>query len=124
LKENKYFLKEVANSNLKDIRARELGIIVTKEILRRAKINGDQIDEVIFGNARQAGNGPNLARQIAFFSGIPEYVPSYTINKACGSSLKAISLAAQSIKAGDCNVVLVGKHEQYSILANGCPLGL
>jgi len=100
--------------SLKDIRTRELGIIVTNEILKRAKINGDQIDEVIFGNARQAGNGPNLARQISFFSGIPEYVPSYTINKACGSSLKAISLAAQSIKAGDCDVVLAGGTESMS----------
>ncbi|MEA2015253.1 MAG: acetyl-CoA C-acetyltransferase [Actinomycetota bacterium] len=100
--------------SLKDISARELGIIITKEIIKRAKINYDQIDEVIFGNARQAGNGPNLARQIAFFSGIPEYVPSYTINKACGSSLKAISLAAQSIKAGDCDVVLVGGTESMS----------
>ena len=100
--------------SLKDIHARELGIIVTKEVLKRAKINGDQIDEVIFGNARQAGNGPNLARQIAFFSGIPEYVPSYTINKACGSSLKAISLAAQSIKAGDCDIVLAGGTESMS----------
>jgi len=96
--------------SLKDICARKLGVIVTK----RAKINGDQIDEVIFGNARQAGNGPNLARQIAFFSGIPECVPSYTINKACGSSLKAISLAAQSIKAGDCDVVLAGGTESMS----------
>jgi len=100
--------------SLKDVRARELGIVVTKEVLKRAKINGDQIDEVIFGNARQAGNGPNLARQIAFFSGIPDYVPSYTINKACGSSLKAISLAAQSIKAGDCDVVLAGGAESMS----------
>jgi len=100
--------------SLKDIHARELGIIVTKEVLKRAKINTDQIDEVIFGNARQAGNGPNLARQIAFFSGIPEYVPSYTINKACGSSLKAISLAAQSIKAEDCDMVLAGGTESMS----------
>ena len=100
--------------SLRDFQARELGIIITKEIIKRAKINYDQIDEVIFGNARQAGNGPNLARQIAFFSGIPECVPSYTINKACGSSLKAISLAAQSIKAGDCDVVLAGGTESMS----------
>jgi len=78
--------------SLKNIRARELGIIVTKEVLKRAKIDSNQIDEVIFGNARQAGNGPNIARQISYFSGIPEYVPSYTINKACGSSLKAINM--------------------------------
>ena len=100
--------------SLKDISARELGIIITKEIIKRAKINYDQTDEVIFGNARQAGNGPNIARQISYFSGIPEYVPSYTINKACGSSLKAISLAAQSIKAGDCDVVLAGGTESMS----------
>ena len=100
--------------SLKDYSARELGIIVVKELLRRSKISGDLIDEVIFGNARQAGNGPNLARQISFFSGIPEYVPSYTINKACGSSLKAISLAVQSIKAGDCDVVLAGGTESMS----------
>lgn len=99
---------------LRDIGARELGIIVTKEILKRAKISGSQIDEVIFGNARQAGNGPNIARQISYFSGIPENVPSYTINKACGSSLKAISLAAQSIKAEDCDMVLAGGTESMS----------
>ena len=102
--------------SLKDFSARELGIIVTKEVLKRANISGEQISEAIFGNARQAGNGPNLARQITFFSGIPDYVPSYTINKACGSSLKAISLAAQSIKAGDCNMVLAGGTDRMSII--------
>jgi len=100
--------------SLKSFTARELGVIVTNDILKRAKIKREKIDEVIFGNARQAGNGPNLARQITFFSGFPDYTPSYTINKACGSSLKAISLAVQSIKAGDCDVVLAGGTESMS----------
>lgn len=100
--------------SLKYFSARDLGVVVTKELLRRSTISEDMINEVIFGNARQAGNGPNLARQIANFSGIPESVPSFTINKACGSSLKAISLAAQSIKAEDCDTVLAGGTESMS----------
>ena len=100
--------------SLKGIRARELGIVVTKELLKRSGISPEKLDEVIYGNARQAGNGPNIARQIAFFSGIPDEVPSYTINKACGSSLKAIALGAQSIKAGDNEIVMAAGTESMS----------
>lgn len=100
--------------SLTSLSARELGIIVTKEVLRRSNLKPEQIDEVIFGNARQAGNGPVLARQIAFFSGIPADVPAYTINKACSSSLKAIELAAQSIMLGDCDIVIAGGVESMS----------
>jgi len=100
--------------SLRSLSARELGIIVTKEVLRRANLQPDQIDEVIFGNARQAGNGPVLARQIAYFSGIPVDIPAYTINKACSSSLKAIELAAQSIMIGDCDIVIAGGVESMS----------
>jgi len=99
---------------LSSLSARELGIVVTKEVMRRARIQPEQVDEVIFGNARQAGNGPVLARQIAFFSGIPVEVPAYTINKACSSSLKAIELAAQSIMVGDCEIVIAGGVESMS----------
>jgi len=100
--------------SLSPLSAKELGIIVTKEVLYRSNLKPDQIDEVIFGNARQAGNGPVLARQIAFFSGIPAEVPAYTINKACSSSLKAIELAVQSIITGDCDVVIAGGVESMS----------
>jgi len=100
--------------SLSPLTTRELGIIVTKEVLRRSNLKPEQIDEVIFGNARQAGNGPVLARQIAFFSGIPAEVPAYTINKACSSSLKAIELAAQSIMLGDCDIVIAGGVESMS----------
>jgi len=100
--------------SLSPLSAKELGIIVTKEVLYRSNLKPDQIDEVIFGNARQAGNGPVLARQIAFFSGIPVEVPAYTINKACSSSLKAVELAAQSIMVGDCDIVITGGVESMS----------
>lgn len=100
--------------SLRTVSARELGIIVTRELLFRSNLQPQLIDEVIFGNARQAGNGPVLARQIAFFSNIPVEVPAYTINKACSSSLKAIELAAQSIMTGDCEVAVAGGVESMS----------
>lgn len=100
--------------SLSSVSARELGIIVTREVLLRSNLQPDHIDEVIFGNARQAGNGPVLARQIAFFSDIPAEVPAHTINKACSSSLKAVELAAQSIMTGDCDIVIAGGVESMS----------
>jgi len=99
---------------LKDLSAAALGEIVAREAIRRAGLAPDQIDEAVFGCARQAGNGPNVARQILYRAGIPQERPAYTVNKACGSGTKAITLAAQSIMTGENDVVLAGGVEQMS----------
>ena len=77
--------------------AADLGVAVAKESLRRAGVTPDQLKESIWGCARQAGGGPNVARQIIYRAGAPETVPAFTVNQACGSGLKAVILAAQEI---------------------------
>jgi acetyl-CoA C-acetyltransferase len=100
--------------SFKDTSAVELGTVAAKEALKRAGIAMDQVDEVIFGQARQAGNGPNPARQILYRTGIPEEKPAFTVNKACASGLKAIGLGYQSILWGENGVVLAGGIENMS----------
>jgi acetyl-CoA C-acetyltransferase len=98
-----------------------------QESLKRAGIEGALIDQVIIGNARQAGGGPNVARQISYRAGVPDSVPAYTINKACGSGLKAIVLAAQEIWLGRAEAVIAGGTESMSrvpYLAEGTRWGL
>lgn len=99
---------------LKDVPAAALGEVVAREAFQRAGLEPGQVDEVIFGCARQAGIGPNVARQIAWRSGVPYEKVAYTVNKACGSGLKAVVLAAQSISLGENDVVLAGGVEQMS----------
>ncbi len=99
---------------LQDVPAAELGRIAAEESLRRAGLTPDDVDEVIVGHARQAGNGPNLARQIGYFAGVPVDRPAYSINKACASGLKAITLAYQAIVTGEHEIVLAGGVEQMS----------
>ncbi|MEA3374717.1 MAG: thiolase family protein [Chloroflexota bacterium] len=99
---------------LNDVPAVELGRIVADESLKRAGLTPVNVDEIIVGHARQAGNGPNLARQIAVHTGVPVDRPSFTVNKACASGLKAITLAAQSIASGENDVVLAAGVEQMS----------
>jgi len=94
--------------------AADLGVAVAKESLRRAGIAPDQITDSIWGCARQAGGGPNVARQITFRTGVPETIPAATINQACGSGLKAIILAAQEIMLGRSDAVLAGGTESMS----------
>jgi acetyl-CoA C-acetyltransferase len=94
--------------------AADLGVAVAKESLRRAGVAPDQITESIWGCARQAGGGPNVARQITFRAGVPETIPAATINQACGSGLKAIILAAQEIMLGRSDAVLAGGTESMS----------
>jgi acetyl-CoA C-acetyltransferase len=94
--------------------AAEMGAAVALESIRRAGLKLDQIQESIWGCARQAGNGPNVARQITFRAGVPETVPAYTVNQACGSGLKAIILGAQEIMLGRASVVLAGGTESMS----------
>lgn len=99
---------------LKDVPATELGAIVIKEAVDKAGISADQISEVIMGNVLQAGLGQNPARQASIKAGLPETVPAMTINKVCGSGLKAVHLAYQAIYAGDAEIVVAGGMENMS----------
>src|SRR5688572_29320113 len=99
---------------LQSLTAADMGVAVASETLRRANVSPDQIDDSIWGCARQAGGGPNVARQITFRAGVPETVPAFTVNQACGSGLKAIILAAQEIMLGRANIVLAGGTESMS----------
>ena len=92
----------------------ELGAAAAREALRRAGVAPGQVDEVLFGCARQAGGGPNVARQVAWRAGVPPEVPAATINMACASSLKAIDLAFRAVRDGDARVVLAGGVESMS----------
>ncbi len=100
--------------SLRDFSAPDLGVAAAKAALERARVAPEEIEEVIFGHARQAGNGPNPARQIAVRAGIPASVPAYTVNKACASGMKAIVLGYQEIVLGHADVVLVGGTEAMS----------
>lgn len=99
---------------LKELSAVEIGKTAAEEAIKRAGIDSSMIDEVVIGNVLSAGNGQNIARQVAIKAGIPETVPAMTLSKVCGSGLRAISLAAQTIKAGDNEVVLAGGTESMS----------
>jgi acetyl-CoA C-acetyltransferase len=99
---------------LADVSAPELGAIVLKETLRRANLPADQVDEVIVGNVVQAGLGQNPARQAALKAGLPDTIAAFTVNKVCGSGLKAVMLAAQAIRAGDVDLILAGGMESMS----------
>src|SRR5205807_8040812 len=83
--------------------ADHLGNAVAKESLQRTNVRPDQIDDSIWGCARQAGGGPNVARQITFRAGVPDRIPAFTVNQACGSGLRAIILAAEQITLGRAN---------------------
>jgi len=93
----------------------ELGAAVVKDLLRRSGLAGDQIDEVILGQVLQAGMGQNPARQTVIKSGLPNVVPAMTINKVCGSGLKAVMLAAQAIRDNDSQIVIAGGQESMSM---------
>jgi acetyl-CoA C-acetyltransferase len=99
---------------LKDIPAPSLGALVIKEAVDRAGIRGEDVDEVIMGNVLSAGLGQNPARQAAILAGLPVSIGAFTINKVCGSGLKAVILAAQAIKAGDAEIVVAGGMENMS----------
>ena len=101
--------------------APELGAAVIKELLVRAKLTGDQIGEVILGQVLTAGAGQNPARQSVIKSGLPKSVPGMTINKVCGSGLKAVMLAAQAIRDGDSDIVIAGGQESMSLAPHVLP---
>ena len=98
----------------KSVSAVDLGVTAAKEAIARAGIKAEDVDEAIIGNVLQAGLGQNVARQVVLNAGLPETTPAMTINKVCGSGLRAVSLAAQIIKAGDADVVLAGGTESMS----------
>jgi len=99
---------------LKNLKASDLGGLAMKEALKRANITGEQVDEVVYGTVLAAGQGQVPGRQAAFKAGIPYEVPVVTINKVCGSALKAVTLGAQMIKAGDADVIVAGGMESMS----------
>jgi len=100
--------------SLADIPASELGALVIKDILKQTGVAGDQVDEVLLGQVLTAGVGQNPARQAAIKAGLPDGVPAMTINKVCGSGLKALHLATQAIRCGDAELILAGGQENMS----------
>lgn len=100
--------------SLKDVSAVQLGATVINSVIEKAGIKHDQVDEVIMGNVLQAGLGQNVARQSAIKAGIPENISSFTVNKVCGSGLKAVHLATQAILVGDAEIVIAGGTENMS----------
>src|SRR5262245_42838443 len=99
---------------LADVPAPALGAHALAEALKRAKTSPAQVEEVIFGNVLQAGLGQNPARQAALKAGLPDSTAAFTVNKVCGSGLKAVMLAAQAIRAGDAELIAAGGMESMS----------
>jgi acetyl-CoA C-acetyltransferase len=100
--------------SLAEVSAPQLGAVAISEALRRAHAPAERVEEVILGNVIQAGVGQNPARQAALKAGLPDTVPAFTVNKVCGSGLKAVMLAAQAIRAGDADLVMAGGIESMS----------
>jgi len=107
--------------SLAKVPAPELGAAVIVDLLKRAKLSGDQINEVILGQVLTAASGQNPARQSVIKSGLPQSVPALTINAVCGSGLKAVMLAAQSIRDGDSEIVIAGGQESMSMAPHVLP---
>src|SRR5262245_38023876 len=99
---------------LSEVPAPQLGAIAVAEAMKRARVSPDRVDEVILGNVIQAGLGQNPARQAALKAGLPDTIAAVTINKVCGSGLKAVMLAAQAIRAGDAELIAAGGMESMS----------
>jgi acetyl-CoA C-acetyltransferase len=102
--------------SLSSFSAADMGVVAAAAALERAGVRPEQVEETIFGNARQAGGGPNPARQISIRSGIPQEVPAYTVNKACASGMKSIALAYQEAATGNLDCILAGGTESMSRL--------
>jgi len=101
---------------LAPLTAADMGVVAAKAAIERARVSPEQVEETIFGNARQAGGGPNPARQISVRSGIPQEVPAFTVNQACASGMKSIALAYQAILLGESSCILAGGTESMSRL--------
>jgi len=106
---------------LSSLRADQLGTAVIKALLEETGVAGDQINEVILGQVLTAGSGQNPARQSAINAGIPASVPAMTINKVCGSGLKAVHMAAQAIRCGDADMIIAGGQESMSLAPHVLP---
>jgi acetyl-CoA C-acetyltransferase len=102
------------NGSLATLDAIEIGSAVIREVIRRTKINGEEVEEVIMGNVLQAGLGQNPARQAAIRGGLPENIPAFTVNKVCGSGLKSVVLAGHAIATGEMHAVLAGGMEHMT----------
>jgi acetyl-CoA C-acetyltransferase len=100
--------------SLASLTAADMGVVAARAAIERAGVEAAQVEEAIFGSARQAGGGPNVARQISVRSGVPVETPAFTVNKACASGMKAIALAYQAIALGDANCILAGGAESMS----------
>jgi len=109
------------NGSLAGLPASTLGAKVISSLLEKSGIGTDQVNEVILGNVLTAGAGMNPARQAAIGAGIPETIPSMTINKVCGSGLKAVALAALAIRAGDAEIIVAGGQENMSMAPHVLP---
>ena len=103
------------NKSLKNIEAYELGAKVISEILKKSKLNKDEIDEVVLGQVLTGGTGQNPARQAAIHAGIPKDKPAYIVNQVCGSGLRSIASAFQSIRSGQAKIILAGGQESMSL---------
>jgi acetyl-CoA C-acetyltransferase len=99
---------------LQEIPTVDLGVAATKEALRRANVEAGDVQELVFGHARQAGNGPNTGRQVAYRAGVPQEVPAFNVNMACGSGTKAVQVAAEQIMLGNAEVTVAGGMENMS----------
>src|SRR2546429_6206397 len=100
--------------SLSDFSAPQLGAIVVREAVKRAQVDPAQVDECIMGNVVSAGLGQNPARQAAIYGGLPPEVSAMTVNKVCGSGLKAVGLAAQAIQTGNSTIVVAGGMESMT----------
>src|SRR5215217_7310167 len=100
--------------SLRSVHPADLGAAAARAALDRAGVAADRIDEVLVGHGRQAGSGPNPARQVGKKAGVPDSVPAQTINKACASGMQTIATGAQSITLGDADFVLAGGIESMS----------
>ncbi len=107
--------------SISSLPAHTLGAAVIADVIKRAGIKAEQVDEVIFGQVLTAGSGQNPARQAAIAAGLPDTVPSMTINKVCGSGLKTVHLAAQAIKCGDADIIIAGGQENMSLSPHVLP---
>ncbi len=102
--------------SLAALTAADMGVVAAKAAMERAGVEPEQVNETIFGNARQAGGGPNPARQISVRSGVPKEVPAYTVNMACASGMKSVALAFEEISNDNLECALVGGTESMSRL--------
>ena len=109
------------NGSLASVSARDLGATVIRGLLERSGLAPDQVDEVILGQVLTAGAGQNPARQTVIAAGLPDTVPAMTINKVCGSGLKAVHLAMQAVACGDADVVIAGGQESMSMAPHVLP---